>query len=383
MYRRITKLLCAAWLSWPAVLGAQDSEAPGRAELTLDDLRTFTDVFNQVRTNFVEEVDDITLLNAAIHGMITELDPHSAFLGPAEFRRLDDSSRGRYGGVGIDLEADARRIRVRQVYEHGPAGQAGIRAGDQIVAIDGEHIWDWPLHDAMAALRGEPGTEVRLRVKTGDETPRDFSLAREYIPVPSVESELLEGDIGYFRISQFHQESLFDMEDAVNELQDAIDTPLRGAILDLRNNLGGVVKQAVAVADGFLDEGLITYTHSRYQATQLEFSAKPGEWLPGVPLAVLVNRGTASASEVLAGALQDHGRGVIVGEKTYGKGSLQSVLALRNGSGLRLTTAYYFTPSGASIQGEGIQPDIVVEDTEDQETALRAALKYLRKSAAN
>ncbi len=379
MKRRIKTLPAAAWLAWACALTATAQEAAGQAQLTLDDLRTFTDVFNQARNNFVEEVDDATLLNAAIRGMVAELDRHSVFLAPDSFRELDDSSRGRYGGIGVDVVIDDQRIRVKQVYEHGPAGAAGIRSGDLITAIDGEQIWGRQLHEALEELRGDPGSEIELRVQTGDEMPRSLTLTREYIPVPSVESELLEGDIGYFRISHFHEESHFDMEDAIHALTDTTD--LRGAILDLRNNLGGVVQSAVAVADGFLEEGLIVYTRSRYQATRLEYSAKPGEWLPGVPLAVLVNRGTASASEVLAGALQDHGRAVLVGEPTYGKGSLQSVLALRNGSALRLTTAYYFTPSGVSFEDQGIQPDIMVEDAEDKDRSLKAALRHLREPA--
>jgi len=378
MKQRILTGLATAFMMWPHALHATGEDDTGQAQLTLDHLRTFTDVFNQVRQNFVEEIDDVTLLNAAIRGMIMELDKHSVFLGADAFRIVNDTSHGRYGGIGVEVDIENQRIVIIRVSEDGPASRAGVRAGDIITAVNDQPVRGRRLYEAIDELRGEPGSEVSLRIQYGEEPVRTVELSREYIPVPSVDSNLLEGQIGYFRITHFHENSHEDLAKAIDELRMQVHTPLRGVILDLRNNMGGVIQPAVAIADGFLEEGLIVYTRSRYQGTQLEFSAKPGEWLPGVPLALLVNRTTASASEVLAGALQDHGRATVFGEQTYGKGTIQSMLALRDGSALRLTTARYFTPSGKSIQDKGIEPDIVVEDSETQDEALAQALEHLR-----
>jgi carboxyl-terminal processing protease len=352
-------LLCLYSAQMPAADTDEHSETPaGPAQLTLDDLRTFTDVFNQVRRNYVERVDDRSLLNAAIRGMLMDLDPHSAYLPGRDFRDLEDNSQGRYSGIGVDVQVVEGQIVVRAVITDSPADLAGLNPGDSIISIDGAPVTGRYLPDAIDDLAGEPGTEVELVVLTPQGEERSVSLVREYLTIPTLGFELLENSWGYFRISLFHQDSAADLEQSLSSIRaDGIE--LRGIVLDLRNNPGGVLQGAVQMADGFLDEGLIVTTRGRDAAMQMEFRASPGQWLPDAPLLILVDRGSASASEVLAGALQDNGRALIVGERSFGKGSVQTVLPLRNGGGIKLTTARYYTPSGRSIQAEGIQPDVV------------------------
>jgi carboxyl-terminal processing protease len=357
-------LAAAAWLATtpaPAQESGPAEPAPsGSAQLTLDDLRTFTDVFNQVRRNYVEEVDDHTLLDSAIRGMLMELDPHSSYLPGPDYRDLEDSSQGRYSGIGIDVQPEDGRIVVRAVINGSPADEAGINPGDIITAIDGEPVKGRLLQDAIDELMGEPGTDVALDIQTPEGEQRSLTAKREYLEIPVLTFELLEQSWGYFKVAMFHKGSGRDLEQSLASIA-ADDIHLHGLVIDLRNNPGGTLQGAVEMADGFLDEGVILTTRGRNSAMQMEFSAQPGQWLPGVPLLILVDRGSASASEVLAGALQDHRRAVIVGERTFGKGSVQSVLPLRNGGGIKLTTARYYTPSGRSIQAEGIEPDIVYE----------------------
>jgi len=337
------------------------ADAPrGSAQLTLDDLRTFTDVFNQVRRNYVEEIDDHSLLDSAIRGMLQELDPHSAYIPGSDFQAFEDNSQGRYSGIGIDVQGKDGLIHVRAVIDDSPADEAGLNPGDVITIIDGKAVEGRALQEAIDDLAGEPGTEVSIEVRTPDGQQRSLTLQREYLQIPVLSFQLLEGGWGYFRISVFHTESGRDLGDSLASIA-ADDIELRGLVIDLRDNPGGVLQGAVEIADGFLDEGLILTTRGRNAAMQMKFEARPGQWLPGLPLMILVDRGSASASEVLAGALQDHRRAVIVGERTFGKGSVQSVLPLRNGGGIKLTTARYYTPSGRSIQAEGIEPDVIYE----------------------
>ncbi len=337
----------------------------GETQLTLDDLRNFTDVFSQIRRNYVEERDDKTLLTAAINGMMSELDPHSAYLPADEFKRLDDTAQGHYSGIGVDVGIRGQKIVVRHVITPSPADRGGINPGDIITAINDNPVKGRLLQNAIDEIQGDPGSTVTITVLPpgpGSEE-RKVELIREYVSIPTLSFKLLDQQYGYFRISFFHKKSATDLADALASIkQDGIE--LSGLILDLRNNPGGVLQPAVEMADGFLEEGLIVTTKGRNATMQMEFRASEGEWLPGVPLIVLVDRGSASASEVLAGALQDHGRALIVGERTFGKGSVQSILPLRNGSGIKLTTARYYTPSGRSIQAEGIRPDLVIEQVE-------------------
>lgn len=334
---------------------------PGRsaAQLTLDELRTFTDVFNQVRQNYVEAIDDKTLLESAINGMLTELDPHSAYLPDKDFADLENSSRGQYIGLGLDVAAENGRVVVKHIISPSPADAAGINPGDILTAVDHKPVKGRPAQEAIEQLSGPPGSTVELMVTTPGEKSRTLILQREYVKVPALSFRLLENHYGYFRIVYFHRESATDLKQALESVQ-AAGTQLYGLIVDLRDNPGGVLQPAIEMADGFLDQGDIVSIRGRNATMQMQFSAKPGQWLPAIALVLLVDRGTASASEVLAGALQDNGRAVIVGERTFGKGSVQSVLPLRNGAGIKLTTARYFTPSGKSIQAQGIVPDIVL-----------------------
>jgi carboxyl-terminal processing protease len=331
------------------------------SQLTLDDLRTFTDVFNQARRNYVEDVDDKTLLDAAIRGMLLELDPHSSYLPAKEFEELNDAAQGRYSGIGIDVQPQDGKITVQAIINDSPADQAGMNPGDIITAIGGKPIKGRFLPDAMDELLGPPDTTVDLIVLSPEGESRELTITRRYVKVPTLSFRLLEGSNGYFKITQFHRESAIHLQESLESIKnDGIE--LNALVIDLRENPGGILQQAVAMADGFLDSGMIVSTRGRNSTMQLAFRAQPGQWLPAdTPIMLLVDRGTASASEVLAGALQDNGRALIAGERTFGKGSVQSVLPLRNGAGIKLTTARYYTPSGRSIQAEGIKPDVVIE----------------------
>ncbi len=370
------------WNGWvlllvPLCLWAQDepvheagletataSQQPTRlSQLTLDDLRTFTDVFAQIRQNYVEEIDDRTLLDAAINGMLLALDPHSAYLSTRDFAELEEFSSGQFTGIGVNLSIEEGRIQVQAVVTPSPANEAGLEPGDVITVINGRPVKNRPLLEAMDEMKGAPGTRVDITIFRDGRKYADLSLTRKIILAPTVSYRLLEQYFGYFRISHFNRETATTVSNALASIRRE-GTRLRGLILDLRDNPGGVLQPAVALADGFLDGGIIVTTQGRNSSMQLEFEASPGQWLPGVPIVVLVDRGSASASEVLAGALQDHRRAVIVGERTFGKGSVQSVLPLRNGSGLKLTTARYFTPSGRSIQARGIDPDVEINAVE-------------------
>jgi carboxyl-terminal processing protease len=357
---RIGRKLMLAMLLISPLTAASGQEAPSSmTQLSLDDMRTFTDVFNQIRNNFVEETDDHTLMNAAIRGMLSELDPHSSYMEADEFRQLDDSSRGRYSGIGVELVIQKKRVKVVFVMENEAADKAGVVAGDIITSINQNDLRGRDLQTAINSLRGEAGTEVTITVEHKNGEVSELKLVRDFVKVASVFSRPVDRDYGYFQVTHFTRKSADELLEQIEYMQSNHQGPLKGIVLDLRNNPGGVLNPAVTMADGFLDEGLIVYTRGR-AANQLQYSAKPGQWLEGVPMVVLVNRSSASASEVLAGALQDHGRALIVGEKTFGKGSVQSVLNLRNGSGIRLTTSRYYTPSGRSIQAEGIQPDVEI-----------------------
>lgn len=358
-------LAALAFSGWQPSVFAQDAgtapqETAGQAQLTLDDLRTFTDVFNQARRNYVEEVDDRTLLDSAIRGMLAELDPHSKYLPAQDYEDLNDAAQGRYSGIGVDVRASEGKLVVNAIITDSPADRAGMNPGDVITSIDGRPVKGRYLPDAMDELLGDPETEVVLTVLPPEGEAREVTLVRRYIQIPTMHFELLDSRYGYFRMTAFHKDSAGDLEAALESIRsDGIE--MDALVIDLRDNPGGVLQEAVAMADGFLDEGVIVSTRGRNSKMQLMFTAESGQWLPGMPLMLLVDRGTASASEVVAGALQDHGRAVIAGERTFGKGSVQSVLPLRNGGGIKLTTARYYTPSGRSIQAQGIEPDVPIE----------------------
>ena len=356
----MSRKVILALLLTPLLAVATEAETTATsAQLTLDDMRTFTDVFNQVRRNFVEELDDHELMNAAIRGMLSELDPHSSYMEADAFRQLDNSSRGRYSGIGVEIFIQNNDVKVVYVMEGGAADKAGLVIGDVITSIDQKDLRGQHMQLAIDSLRGEVGSTVEITVRHENGEVSSHELVRDFVEVASVFSRPVDVDYGYFQVTHFTRRSADELLEQIEHMQGYHEGPLKGIVLDLRNNPGGVLIPAVTMADGFLDDGLIVSTRGRAE-NQLEYSAEPGQWLDGVPMVVLVNRSSASASEVLAGALQDHGRALIVGEKTFGKGSVQSVLNLRNGSGIRLTTSRYYTPNGRSIQAEGILPDVEI-----------------------
>jgi len=329
-------------------------------EDTYDKLKLFTEILSLVQSNYVDEVNSKELMYGAIRGMLETLDPHSAFMPPEAFKEMQVETHGSFGGLGIEITVKDRMLTVVAPIEGTPADRAGIQPGDRIVKIEGQVTKDMTLMDAVSKLRGPRGTKVTVSIlREGSPEPMDVTLVREVIEVKSIRNKELGDGIYYVRITSFQERTSKDLEAALEQAQKAGSTAL---VLDLRNDPGGLLNQAVAVSDMFLDKGqLIVYTQGRLKNQDLRFTAEHSNGLPKLPMVVLVNGGSASASEIVAGALQDWKRAVILGTKTFGKGSVQTVVPLSDGSGLRLTTAKYFTPRGRSIHGIGITPDIVVE----------------------
>ncbi len=348
-----------------------DEPQTGSGELPLTELRVFVDVFDQIRKSYVEEVDDRTLLENAIKGMLNGLDPHSAYLDEEAFADLRETTTGEFGGVGLEVAGDESGfVRVITPIDDTPAQAAGIESGDLIVEIDGKSVKGISLNEAITKMRGAKGSKIALTLmREGRSAPLTVTLTRDLIRVQSVRGRFLEPGFAYLRIAQFQSETGADLHATIARLKK--EGKLRGAVLDLRNNPGGVLQSCVEVADAFLDDGLIVYTEGRVDNASSRFSASPGDDLDGAPLVVLINGGSASASEIVAGALQDQHRAIIVGTDSFGKGSVQTVLPLGEKRAIKLTTARYFTPSGRSIQAQGIAPDIVVERA--QVTAIASA----------
>ena len=331
--------------------------------IPFEDLQAFTDVYSRIKSDYVETVDDKELLEDAIRGMLSGLDPHSSFLDTEEFNELRIGTTGQFGGLGIEVGMENGFVKVISPIDDTPASRAGVEAGDLIVRLDDKPVKGLTLNEAVKIMRGKPNTDIELTiVREGESKPLKITITREIIRVKSVKSRLLEDGYGYVRITNFQSRTTTDMLKAITDLQE--DNKLEGLVLDLRNNPGGVLNGAVGVSDAFLDNGLIVYTEGRVNDSSLKYNATPGDALNGAPLVVLVNSGSASASEIVAGAMQDHHRGIIMGFKTFGKGSVQTIQELRNGAAVKLTTARYFTPSGRSIQAEGIVPDIELRDIE-------------------
>lgn len=331
-----------------------------KARLPLNELRIFAEVFNRVSAHYVEEIDDRTLLESAIKGMLSQLDPHSTYLDKESFTSLQETTTGNYGGLGLEVGLEDGFVKVIAPMDDTPADKAGIESGDLIMQLNEKPIRGMSLPEAIDSMRGEPGSQIKLTIlREGDPAPSEITLVREIIKVPSVRQRFLEKGYGYVRIAQFQSRTGNEVAEAVNELAEEGD--LRGLVIDLRNNPGGILQSAVEVSDIFVDDGLIVYTTGRVSNSELQFNATTPDKIEGVPIVVLVNQGTASASEIVAGALQDHGRAVIMGTSTFGKGSIQTILPLNNEKAIKLTTALYYTPSGRSIQAEGIIPDIWVD----------------------
>ena len=342
-----------------ATLPVQAQEREPAAPLPLNELRTFTEVLERIRTSYVEPVDDATLLENAIRGMLEGLDPHSAYLEPEAFQGLQDTTTGQFGGLGLEVGQEDGFIKVISPIDDTPASRAGIEPGDLIIKIDDHPVKGMSLMDAVDQMRGPPGSKITLTLVRGSGRPFDVQLERAVIRVKSVRTEILEPGYAYLRITQFQNNTGDEVRRSLVSLNEKGE--LKGLIMDLRNNPGGVLQSAVEVADAFLDEGLIVYTKGRLANTELRFNATAGNPSATTPVVVLINGGSASASEIVAGALQDWGRAVIMGTDSFGKGSVQTVLPLNNDRALKLTTALYYTPKGRSIQAQGIVPDIRVE----------------------
>ncbi len=339
-----------------------DRDAKSASGLPVEELRTFSDVFGRIKNDYVEDVEDSEMLSNAIRGMLSGLDPHSSYLDEEQFKELQVGTSGEFGGLGIEVGMEDGFVKVIAPIDDTPAQRAGIKAGDLIIRLDDTPVKGLTLNDAVKIMRGKPGTVLRLTVvRDGVDQPLKIDIKRDIIKVKSVKSRMLEHGFGYVRISQFQSKTAENMVDAIDELKKEAGGSLKGLVLDLRNNPGGVLNGAVAVSDAFLRKGLIVYTEGRVNDSKLRFNATPDDILDTAPLVILVNQGSASASEIVSGALQDHHRAIIVGTPTFGKGSVQTILPLSNGTAVKLTTARYYTPSGRSIQAEGIKPDIELE----------------------
>jgi carboxyl-terminal processing protease len=333
-----------------------------QATLPVEELRTFSDVFGRIKNDYVVDVDDKELIENAIRGMLSGLDPHSSYLDAEQFTELQVGTTGQFGGLGIEVGMENGFVKVIAPIDDTPAQRAGVESGDLVIRLDDTPVKGMTLNEAVKIMRGKPGSDIELTiVREGLDQPLKINITRDIIKVKSVRARMLEPGFGYLRISQFQSKSAENMVDAIEDLKKENKGSLQGLVLDLRNNPGGVLNGAVAVSDAFLKKGMIVYTEGRIADSRLRFNATPDDVIDGAPLVVLVNQGSASASEIVAGALQDHKRAIIVGVKTFGKGSVQTILPLSNESALKLTTARYYTPSGRSIQAEGITPDIELE----------------------
>jgi len=331
--------------------------------IPFEDLQAFTDVFSRIKSDYVETVDDKKLLEDAIRGMLSGLDPHSSYLDTEECSELRIGTTGQFGGLGIEVGMENGFVKVISPIDDTPASRAGIQSSDLIIRLDDKPVKGLTLSEAVKLMRGKPDTDIKLTiVREGESKPLVITITREIIRVKSVKKRTLEPGYGYIRITNFQSRTSTDLLKSISDLQE--EEKLQGLVLDLRNNPGGVLNGAVGVSDAFLEDGLIVYTEGRIDDSSLKYTATPGDILNGAPLVVLVNGGSASASEIVAGAMQDHNRAIIMGFKTFGKGSVQTIQELRNGSAVKLTTARYFTPNGRSIQAEGIKPDIVLRDIE-------------------
>ncbi len=332
------------------------------------ELQLFTDVLTIVQRSYVEEVSIKDLVYGAIEGMLASLDPHSGFMSPEIYKEMKVDTRGEFGGLGIEISQRDGVLTIVSPIEDTPASRAGLQSGDHILKIEDEYTKDMEIMEAVQLMRGAPGTKITITIMRPDfEKPQAFTLEREVIKVQSVKSKTLESGFGYVRLAQFQERSGDDLAKALEQLRQENGGSLQGLVLDLRNNPGGLLDQAVEVADTFLAQGLIVYTQGREADAQMEFSAVQRGTEPDYPMVVLINGGSASASEIVAGALQDHGRAVIMGVQSFGKGSVQTIIPLSDDSGLRLTTAKYYTPNGTSIQARGIVPDIEVQQSEIKE----------------
>jgi carboxyl-terminal processing protease len=356
------------------VLGASDE-----MQETYKNLEVFSDVLSIVQQNYVENIDTQAAIEGAIKGLLSSLDPHSSYLKPDDFKELQVETKGSFSGIGIEITTKDDMLTVVSPIEDTPAFKAGIQAGDRIIKIEGESTKDMSLVEAVKRLRGPKGSEVTISIhREGWTDLQEFTIIRDVIPIYSVRSNMLETGYGYARITNFQRNTSQDLQDAVDRL--LLENKLKGLVLDLRNNPGGLLDASVKVADLFLDEGIIVSTKGRLEDQNMEFSAHSGGPEYDFPIVVLINGGTASASEIVAGALQDHKRALILGTQSFGKGSVQTIIPMNDGAGLRLTTARYYTPNGISIQATGITPDVLVPAVESKEEDTdKGPMRFLRE----
>ena len=351
----MASLTLASTLAIPAV---QAVEEQGR--LPLEELRTFADVYNQIRIGYVNEIDDSTLLEYAIQGMLMGLDPHSVYLTKEAFEDLQDNTSGEFSGLGLEVGMEDGYVKIISPIDGSPASDAGLQSGDVILKLDDTTVKGLSLNEAIDRMRGPKGSEIQLTIgRPGKSQPFEVTLVRDVIKTASVRKRWLEPGYGYIRIAQFQHRTGDDVRKALDGMMAKGD--LKGLVLDLRNNPGGILQASVDVAELFLDGGTVVYTEGRLENSDISYNAAANDDSQGTPLVVLINGGSASASEIVAGALQDHRRAVIMGTSSFGKGSVQTVLPLSESRAVKLTTALYFTPNGRSIQAQGIEPDILVE----------------------
>ena len=347
-------------------LYANDSEVPS------EKIQQFVDVYKKIKDQYVDDVDDNTLFNYAIEGMVSKLDPYSDYLSKDDFSELKVGTTGRFGGIGIEITMEDGFVKIITPIDDTPAQKAGLKAGDLVIEVQDVSLKDKSLNDAVKLMRGEPGTKVKVKIlREKANQPIDFELTRQIIVSKGIKTQIFNGEIGYLRLSSFQSNSTTNVRDAIYKLRKDTGKMMSALILDLRNNPGGVLGAAVGISDLFLESGKIVYTKGRTNNSDLEYFANSEDILEGLPLYVLINGGSASASEIVAGALQDHQRATIYGEKSFGKASVQSIQEMIDGSALKLTTARYYTPNDRHIHGNGIEPDIKVEFEEiDQPNSL-------------
>ncbi|MEX2649884.1 MAG: S41 family peptidase [Alphaproteobacteria bacterium] len=357
---QIVRLLAVVGLAWAGIAMASD-RAHAASNETYRQLNLFGDVFERVRADYVEEVTDSQLIEAAINGMLSALDPHSSYLNPENFEEMQVQTKGEFGGLGIEVTMENGVVKVVSPIDDTPAFRAGIQAGDLITSLDGEPVMGLTLSEAVERMRGPVDTPITLTiVREGVDASFDVTLKRDVIQIQSVRSRL-EDTIGYIRITQFSERTELGVKEAMDTFKRELGDRLEGVVIDLRNNPGGLLDQAVAVSDAFLDKGEIVSTRGRRPDSIQRFNSRPGDEAEGLPMVVMINSGSASASEIVAGALQDHRRAIVLGTRSFGKGSVQTIIPLGASGAIRLTTARYFTPAGRSIQALGIDPDILVE----------------------
>jgi carboxyl-terminal processing protease len=358
---RLVALAAAAFLMIsPAAVTAQDGgDKSEQSTDTYRQLQLFGDVFERVRADYVEKVGDKELVESAIRGMLSALDPHSSYLSKDNFQEMQVQTKGEFGGLGIEVTMENGLVRVVSPIDDTPAARAGIQAGDLIIALDGEPVMGLTLSEAVEQMRGKVGTDIELTVRRDNKEPFEVTITRDKITIQSVRSEMF-GDVGYIRITAFNEQTQPGVEDAIAEIKATGGEDLEGYVLDLRNNPGGLLDQAISVSDSFLGQGEIVSTRGRDPEESKRYNAEDGTLIGDAPLVVLINGGSASASEIVAGALQDHDRAILLGTRSFGKGSVQTIIPLPGHGAMRLTTARYYTPSGRSIQAKGIAPDLRV-----------------------